>query len=132
MSFPEDILSFIASHLPGSDAPITQDISEDQGRSYTIDELARTAETTVRNIRAYQDKGLLPPPELRGRKGFYSSKHLARLRVISGLLDRGFTLASIGELLSALEQGIDLRNLLGLETAITSPWTDEEPQLVTA
>lgn len=40
---------------------------------YTVDELARVSDTTVRNIRAYQDRGLLAPPEKRGRVGIYRS-----------------------------------------------------------
>ncbi|MDX5298049.1 MAG: MerR family transcriptional regulator, partial [Gammaproteobacteria bacterium] len=83
--------------------------------------------TTVRNVRAYQDRGLLPPPERRGRTGIYTASHLARLRMISGLLDRGYTLASIGELLQAWEHGHDISQLLGLESALTMPWSDEVP-----
>lgn len=130
MKLPHKTLNFIAQHLPGFSAPPRKPAVQPQGKEYTIDELARAADTTVRNIRAYQDRGLLPPPELRGRKGFYFNSHLARLRVISGLLDRGYSLSSIKDLVSALENGIDLRHLMGLESAMTSPWTDEEPMLV--
>lgn len=129
MKLPHKTLAFIAQHLPGFSPPVKQ-TSLTPGKEYTIDELARAANTTVRNIRAYQDKGLLAPPELRGRKGFYFNTHLARLRVIAGLLDRGYSLSSIKELITALEQGIDLRHLMGLESALSSPWTDEEPMLV--
>jgi DNA-binding transcriptional MerR regulator len=94
---------------------------------YTIDELAREAGTTVRNVRAYQDRELLPPPEKRGRTGIYSKAHLGRLKLIGQLLSRGYTLANIGELLEALERGHDLRQILGLEAAITSPWSEEIP-----
>ena len=48
----------------------------------TIDELARAAGTTVRNVRVYQDRGLLPPPERRGRLGLYGPDHLRRLRLV--------------------------------------------------
>lgn len=95
---------------------------------YTIDELAREADTTVRNVRAYQDRGLLSPPERRGRVGIYTDAHLGRLRLINHLLSRGYTLGNIQELLSAVEHGNDLRELLGLERAISSPWSDEVPQ----
>lgn len=95
---------------------------------YTIDELAREASTTVRNVRAYQDRGLLPPPTRRGRTGWYSSSHLARLRLIGSLLSRGYTLGNIAELLDALERGHDLRQIVGLERAISSPWSDEQPR----
>ncbi|MES2683127.1 MAG: MerR family transcriptional regulator [Pseudomonadota bacterium] len=94
---------------------------------YTVDELARAADATVRNVRAYQDRGLLPPPEKRGRTGIYTSDHLARLRLINQLLDRGYTLGNIAELIAAWEKGQNLRDLLGLESAITSPWSEELP-----
>ncbi len=94
---------------------------------YTIDELARVAQTTVRNVRAYQDRGLMPPPERRGRVGVYGEAHLSRLRIVGQLLARGYTLASIGDLIAAWESGSDLSALLGLESAVASPWGDEEP-----
>ena len=100
--------------------------SERTDPEYTIDELAREASTTVRNVRAYQDRGLLPPPVRRGRTGWYSSSHLARLRLIGSLLSRGYTLGNIAELLDALERGHDLRQIVGLERAISSPWSDEQ------
>ncbi len=94
---------------------------------YTIDELARVAGTTVRNVRAYQDKGILPPPERRGRTGIYTDAHLARLRVIGQMLARGYSISNIGELIETWESGQDLRQLLGLEEAITSPWSEDTP-----
>lgn len=104
---------------------------ESDPAEYSIDELARIAGTTVRNVRAYQDRGILPPPERRGRKGIYTDIHLELLRVIGQLLDRGYTIANIGELLKAVEQGHDLQQLIGLETAIAGPWTGELPNYFT-
>ena len=94
---------------------------------FSIDALARETGSTVRNIRAYQDRGLLPPPERRGRKGIYNDAHLSRLRIINRLLERGYTLANISELIESWERGNDIGRLLGLETAVASPWTDEVP-----
>ncbi|MDP8987506.1 MAG: MerR family transcriptional regulator, partial [Actinomycetota bacterium] len=37
----------------------------------TIDDLAREAGCTTRNIRSYQTLGLLPPPSIVGRVGYY-------------------------------------------------------------
>lgn len=99
-------------------------------REYSIDELARVTGITSRNIRAYQEKGVLPPPQLRGRKGIYSNAHYSRLRLISDLLERGYTLSTISDLLNALEEGMDLRAFVGVESALTSPWTDETPVLM--
>jgi DNA-binding transcriptional MerR regulator len=96
-------------------------------REYRIGELAREAGITVRTLRYYQERKLLPPPRREGRAGWYSRAHLDRLRVIGQLLDRGHTLGGIGELLSAWEQGYDLADLLGFERAMTAPWSDEVP-----
>ena len=97
-------------------------------REFTIDELARAADTTVRNVRSYQDRGLIDPPERRGRVGIYTQAHLGRLKLINHLLARGYTLANIQELLKAIVEGHDLRSILGLESAISSPWSDESPK----
>ncbi|XRQ09549.1 MerR family transcriptional regulator [Actinomadura welshii] len=98
---------------------------------YRIDELARLAGSTVRNIRAYQDRGLLPPPRLEGRVGLYGDSHLARLRLIGKLLARGYTFAVIKDLLTAWETGKDVGEVLGLEKVLTDPWSDEIPGTTT-
>lgn len=98
---------------------------------YTIDELARAAGTNVRNVRAYQDRRILPPPNRRGRVGVYTDLHLARLRTIGQLLERGYTLNNIAELLEGLVKGQDIAEVLGLERAISSPWSSEIATSVT-
>ncbi len=126
MKFPEDTITSMAQLLPQTGQ--TEDHSEaDAQRDYSVEQLAIAANTTVRNIRAYQDRGVLPPPALQGRKGIYNNQHLSRLRLIANLLDRGYTLSSIRELLAALEEGVGLSEILGIETAVNSPWTNEAP-----
>src|SRR5688500_14189027 len=98
---------------------------------YRIDELAREAGTTVRHVRAYQDRGLLPPPRRVGRGGVYDEAPLARLRIIGQLLERGYTLTNIGELIAAWQQGQNVGDLLGLEAAVSGPWSDEVPTSIT-
>ncbi|MEE1929962.1 MerR family transcriptional regulator [Streptomyces sp. TRM 70351] len=98
---------------------------------YRIEELARLSGATVRTIRAYQDRGLLPKPRRRGRANAYDGTHLARLGQIAALLDRGFTLASIKELLEAWDSGRGLAGVLGLVTEVDGPWTDEAPERIT-
>ncbi len=97
---------------------------------YSIDTLAQAAGATVRNVRSYQERGLLPPPERRGRNAVYTGAHLARLRVIGRMLERGYSLGNVSELISAWQNGQDIAQLLGLESALTSPWSDETPVLV--
>jgi DNA-binding transcriptional MerR regulator len=99
---------------------------------YRIDELARLAATTVRNVRVYQDRGLLAPPRRDGRVGIYTDAHLARLRLIGRLLKRGYTFANIGEMLAVWERGGNLAEILDLESAVADPWSDEVPGYVTA
>ncbi|AXK34805.1 MerR family transcriptional regulator [Streptomyces armeniacus] len=98
---------------------------------YRIEDLAHRSGATVRTIRAYQDRGLLPKPERRGRANVYDDTHLARLRQIAGLLDRGYTLASIKELLEAWDAGRGLGGVLGLVTEVDGPWSDEESSRLT-
>src|SRR6266571_1686929 len=98
---------------------------------WTIDELARKAGTTTRNIRSYQTRGILPPPRMLGRVGYYGEGHLARLKYTAGLQQRGFSLAAIGALLSAWEEGRSLQDVLGFEEALTAPWSDEVPDRFT-
>ncbi|MFE5112242.1 MerR family transcriptional regulator [Streptomyces sp. NPDC056663] len=93
---------------------------------YRIEDLAHASGATVRTIRAYQDRGLLPTPERRGRANVYGDTHLARLRQIADLLDRGYTLASIKELLEAWDAGRGLGGVLGLVAEVHGPWTDEQ------
>jgi DNA-binding transcriptional MerR regulator len=98
---------------------------------YRIDELAQVAGATVRNIRVYQDRGLLPPPRRDGRVGLYTDAHLARLRLIGQLLKRGYTFATIGELLTVWGRGGNIAEILDLESAVGLPWSDEVSGYVT-
>jgi DNA-binding transcriptional MerR regulator len=91
---------------------------------YRIDEVSRLAGTTVRNVRAYQDRGLLPPPKRVGRVGWYSDAHLARLRLIGEMLDRGYNLGNIAELIDRSERGQGLSDVLGREAAPAGPGRD--------
>jgi DNA-binding transcriptional MerR regulator len=100
--------------------------ASEQASEYTIDELARAAGITVRNLRAYLERGLLPPAGRRRRAAIYTDVHLARLRVISDLLNRGYALANIAELLAAWEKGWDLQQVLRAETVLASPWEQSE------
>lgn len=86
------------------------------GALLRIEELAEAAGTTVRNIRVYQERGLLPAPARRGRTAYYGPEHRSRLALILRLLDRGYTFATIEELLIAERHGLTLTELLAVET----------------
>jgi DNA-binding transcriptional MerR regulator len=79
-----------------------------------MEELAAEAGITVRTLRFYRERRLIPPPRREGRIAWYDDTHLARLRTISALLERGHTLNGIAELAEAFDQGRDVGDLLGL------------------
>jgi DNA-binding transcriptional MerR regulator len=95
----------------------------------TVEQLAGAVGMSVRNIRNHHTRGLLPPPEVRARVGYYSAEHVARLRLILDLQADGFNLASIERLLSGSD-GLAER-LLGLRKAVTTPFEPEQPELIT-
>ncbi len=65
----------------------------DSPNQLTIEQLAAQSGMSVRNIRSHQARGLLAPPEVRLRVGYYGPDHLAQLRLIRDLQDEGFNLA---------------------------------------
>lgn len=99
--------------------------------SLTIEELSFRSGVTTRNIRAYQSRGLLPAPQSRPgeRTGYYNLTHLARLRLIGRLQERGFSLAGIADMLQHWAAGSSLDQVLGMETAVEETRPDDS-QLV--
>ncbi|WP_097935388.1 MULTISPECIES: MerR family transcriptional regulator [unclassified Streptomyces] len=79
-----------------------------------MEELAKEAGITVRTLRFYRERGLIPPPRREGRIAWYDDHHLARLRTIAGLLERGHTLNGIADLAATFESGRDVAEVLGL------------------
>ncbi len=90
----------------------------------TIDELARRTGMTVRNLRAHQSRGLLPPPQLRGRTGYYGAEHVERVELIRDLQAEGFNLEGIRRLLDGA--GGQSGEVLRFTRVLRQPF-DEEP-----
>jgi DNA-binding transcriptional MerR regulator len=109
------------------DAAVRQAHDTGTAGEYRIDDLARLAGTTTRNVRVYRDRGLLHPPLRIGRIALFNDTHLTRLRLITSMLDRGYTLAHVDEMLRAWEQGKSIGDVLGLETALAGTWAAEKP-----
>ena len=95
----------------------------------TIEELAAETGMSVRNIRAHQARGLLAPPEVRTRVGYYGPEHVAQLRLIRALQADGFNLGGIKRLLEDT-QGTAER-LLRFKDALRSSAPGERPQRLT-
>lgn len=83
-----------------------------------LDELARQAGVASTTVRLYQNKGLLSPPRLVGRTGWYDGSHLARLRLIARLQEQGFSLAGIARLLATWDEGRGLADIVGAEAGL--------------
>jgi DNA-binding transcriptional MerR regulator len=105
-------------------------VSDVTDRHLTIDELARGTGMTVRNIRAHQSRGLLPPPTIRGRTGYYSPEHAARLELIRELQEQGFNLEAIRQLLERANGSTE--DVLRFARAVREPFENERPQVVEA
>jgi DNA-binding transcriptional MerR regulator len=105
-------------------------IDGDSGGELTIDELAQRTGMTVRNIRAHQSRGLLPPPVVRGRTGYYGQAHLARIELIQEMQGQGFNLQAIRRLVDAAPGSSE--EPLRFLRAVAEPYVDDQPEIVTA
>ncbi|WP_369274729.1 MerR family transcriptional regulator [Streptomyces sp. R11] len=97
----------------------------------TIDELAARAGMTVRTVRFYGTKGLLPPPVLGPRRvGHYGREHLARLALIEELQQQGMTLAAIERYVQQLPPDLDAHDL-AIHRAVVASWAPDVVETVT-
>jgi DNA-binding transcriptional MerR regulator len=96
----------------------------------TIDELAHATGMTARNIRAHQSRGLLPPPVVRGRTGYYGQDHIARIELIKDLQTDGFSLDLIRRLLETSSGSGS--EVLRFTRALREPFGHEEPEVMDA
>ena len=102
--------------------------SDPASSDLTIDELARAVGMTVRNVRAYASRGLMPPPRLEGRTGYYGDEHVSRLALVRELLNEGYTLAAVERIVgSGLPAGA---NALAVLSTLRTPFRAEEPQVL--
>ena len=93
----------------------------------TIGELARRTGMTVRNIRAHQTRGLLPPPEVHGRTGYYNEEHEARIELTREMQAEGLNLEAIRRVLDSTEGGS--AEIVDFARAVRAPYDDETPEI---
>jgi DNA-binding transcriptional MerR regulator len=113
----------------GAVSDVTEAPERASGDGLTIDELAQRTGMTVRNIRAHQSRGLLPPPEVRGRTGYYGAIHVDRIELIREMQAQGFNLEAIRRLVEAAPGGSD--EPLRFLRAVAEPYTQEQPEVLT-
>ncbi len=113
-------------------APVPDNPPVADAKEFTIDELAVHTRVPSRTIRFYQSKGALPNPTIRGRVAYYDDTHVARLKQIAELQDRGLSIRAIRDLLTQADKGgLALNEWLGLEHKLTEPWANDRPRIVT-
>jgi len=103
---------------------------DDGDQELTVDELAARVGVTVRNVRAYSARGLLPPPRLVGRTGYYGREHVARLLLVREMLAEGYSLAMIERTLASAPPTASSATL-ALHRALLAPWLPAEPETLT-
>ncbi|MEU6391804.1 MerR family transcriptional regulator [Streptomyces sp. NPDC046939] len=107
---------------------ITTDIAAAETASsptLTVDELAARAGVTVRTIRFYSTRGLLPPPVIGPRRvGHYGQDHLSRLALIEELQHQGMTLAAIERYLEQLPADLSAHDL-AIHRAVVASWAPD-------
>lgn len=94
----------------------------------TVEQLAQETGMSVRNIRNHQSRGLLPPPVVKGRTGYYGDEHISRLRLVQELQSEGFKL----DVIKGLVAGGGADRFVGLRRVIRAPFETESPEVVTA
>ena len=87
----------------------------------TLDELTERVGMSVRNIRFYTSKGLVPPPIRRGRSGYYSADHVARLQLVQELQGHGFTLSAIERYVAGIPADASPEDI-ALHRTMLAPW----------
>ena len=92
----------------------------------TLDDLTKRVGMSVRNVRFYTTKGLVPPPIRRGRSGYYTAEHVARLQLVRELQGHGFTLSAIERYLSHVPEDASLEDL-ALQRTMLAPWSADHP-----
>ncbi len=103
---------------------------------YRLEDLVSRSGVSARNIRSYQERGLLQPPRREGRVAIYDENHLAQLQIITQLLQKGFSISHIQDFFEGFAKNLDLADILGIQElaketglhqALTGPWAQVGP-----
>ena len=99
------------------------------GEPMTLDQLTRRVGMSVRNVRFYTTRGLVPPPIRRGRSGYYTADHVARLELVRELQAHGFTLAAIEKYVARIPDDASPETI-ALHRTLLAPWMAELPETI--
>jgi DNA-binding transcriptional MerR regulator len=111
---------------PGDTLP---EAASHPGEPMTLDQLTRRVGMSVRNVRFYTTRGLVPPPIRRGRSGYYTADHVARLELVRELQAHGFTLAAIEKYVARIPDDASPETI-ALHRTLLAPWMAELPETI--
>ena len=97
----------------------------------TLDQLTNRVGLSVRNVRFYTARGLVPPPLRRGRSGYYTAEHVARLELVQELQGHGFTLAAIERYVAGIPDSATAEDI-ALHRSMLAPWQSEAATTLTS
>lgn len=106
--------------------PSVGDSVEELRGLLTLDELTNRVGMSVRNVRFYTTRGLVPPPIRRGRSGYYSPDHVARLELVQELQSHGFTLSAIERYVAGIPADATPEDI-ALRRTMLAPWQADQP-----
>lgn len=90
----------------------------------SVEELATRVGMTVRTVRFYSGRGLIPPPRREGRNGYYGPEHVARLELVRELQAHGFTLSAIEGYLERMPDDASPEDI-ALQRTLLAPWSSD-------
>lgn len=105
-------------------------MSEASGDSLSVEQLASRVGMSVRTVRFYSGRGLIPPPRREGRNGYYGADHIARLELVRELQAHGFTLSAIEGYLERIPADASPQDI-ALHRTLLAPWMPDLPETLT-
>lgn len=103
---------------------------DQQTDTLSVEEVAARVGMSVRTVRFYAGRGLIPPPRREGRNGYYGPQHIARLELVRELQAHGFTLSAIEGYLERLPENATPQDI-ALQRTLLAPWTPDLPETLT-
>jgi len=105
-------------------------MSSAPAETMSVEQLASRVGMSVRTVRFYAGRGLIPPPRREGRNGYYGPDHLVRLELVRELQAHGFTLSAIEGYLENIPTDAKPEQV-ALHRTLLAPWTAERPESMT-
>jgi DNA-binding transcriptional MerR regulator len=95
----------------------------------TVEELSSRTGISVRNLRFYTTKGLVPPPTKRGRTAVYNGEHVARFELLQELQGHGLSLSAIERFFESIPADATPEQI-ALHRTTLRPLASAEPTVV--